>query len=324
LIRAAIAGLGRWGQNLVNSVQGTSERIRFVRGVVRHPEKVAEFAQHQGLAMGSDLGAALADPQVDAIVLATPNSGHASEIIAAARAGKAVYCEKPLALTLADAERAVAACDKAGVALAVGQDKRFWPSMRELKSVAESGALGELLHVEGHFSNENRRQYQSNWRESPAESPGGSLTATGIHPLDSFIHLLGPATRVQTQWLRRPGEPQPRDTLSVLLEFANGASGVLCGVRTTPLFWRVHLFGGERSAEAISPDELVIRTAGAEPERRRFEPSDALRYELEAFADAAEGRAPFPIPVSQMLDVIAAMEAIVVSLETGAPAEVRR
>ena len=318
MINAAIVGLGRWGQHHVNSVQGVSERLRFTRGVVRHPEKVREFAAKHGLRVSSDYAELLTDRDIKMIVLATPNSLHPAQIVAAADAGKAVLCEKPLALTRADAERAVEACARTGVPLGVGQDKRFWPSMRELKRVVDSGVLGELLHVEGHFSNENAsRNLHRGWRESPLESPGGSITATGIHVLDAFINMIGPVRRVMTQHILKRPPPESLDTLAITLEFENRVSGVLCGVRATPMFWRVHVFGDRGSAEAVGPNGLIVHMSGAEPERRTFGPVNALRSNLEAFADAIEGRAVYSIPVAQMIDVIAGLEAIVASMESG-------
>ena len=320
MLDAAIVGLGRWGQNHVNSVQGVSTRVRFTRGVVRSPEKSREFADKHELRLSTDYAELLADPAIKMVVLATPNSQHPAQIIAAAQAGKAVLCEKPLALTLADAERAVHACTHARVPLGIGQDKRFWSSMRELKRVVDSGALGELLHVEGHFSNENAsRKLHVGWRESPAESPGGSITATGIHVLDAFINMIGPVRRVSAQHILKRPPPESLDTLAITFEFASRVSGMLCGVRATPLFWRVHIFGNQGSAEAIGPNELVLRMSGKEPARQTFEPLNALRCNLEAFADAIEGRAPYPISPAQMIDVIAGLEAIVTSIETGNP-----
>ena len=324
MLEAAIVGLGRWGQNYVNSVQGASTRVRFTRAVVRTPDKSREFADKHGLRLSTDYAELLADPAIRMIVLATPNSQHPAQIIAAAQAGKAVMCEKPLALTRADAERAVRACEKAGVLLGVGQDKRYWPSMRELKRVVDSGVLGEVLHIEGHFSNENAsKKLQYGWRESPAESPGGSITATGIHVLDAFINLIGPLRRVSAQHILKRPPPESLDTLSLTFEFANRVSGVLCGVRATPLFWRVHVFGNQGSAEAAGPNELIVRMSGGKVERRTFEPVNALRANLEAFADALEGRAEYPISTGQMVDVIAALEAIVASVGTGKAVELR-
>jgi predicted dehydrogenase len=319
MIQAAIVGLGRWGRNLVRSVQGVSERIRFVRGVVRHPDAARAFAAEQGFELTSSLADALADPGVQAVVLATPHTLHVDQVVAAARAGKAVCCEKPLALTRAEAERAVAACRAAGVVLATGQDKRYWASMRELKRVVASGALGEILHVEGNFSNETSTQFPVAWRESPAESPGAAMTATGIHVVDAFVNLVGPVRRVRAQLIERKPHPAPLDTVSVLLEFKNDVSGVLCTIRTTPMFSRVHVFGTNGSAEALGESELVLRMPGAKPERRSLETVDTLRCELEAFADAIEGRAPYPVTTAQMVEAVAAMEAINRSMETGVP-----
>jgi len=324
MLEAAIVGLGRWGQNYVNSVQGASTRVRFTRAVVRTPDKSREFADKHGLRLSSDYAELLADAAISMIVLATPNSQHPDQIVAAALAGKAIMCEKPLALTRADAERAVRACKEAGVLLGVGQDKRYWPSMQEMKRVVDSGVLGEVLHVEGHFSNENAsNKLHHGWRESPAESPGGSITATGIHVLDAFINLIGPLRRVSAQHILKRPPPESLDTLSLTFEFANRVSGVLCGVRATPLFWRVHVFGNQGSAEAAGPNELIVRMSGGKVERRTFEPVNALRANLEAFADAIEGRVEYPISTGQMVDVIAALEAIVASVGTGKAVELR-
>ncbi len=281
------------------------------RAPSRNPEKSREFADKHGLRLSADYAELLADSSIGMIVLATPNSQHPAQIIAAAQASKAVLCEKPLALTRVDAERAVQACKQAGVLLGVGQDKRWWPSMQELKRVVDSGVLGEVLHVEGHFSNENAsKKLHHGWREDPAESPGGSITATGIHVLDAFINMIGPLRCVSAQHILKRPPPESLDTLAITFEFANRVSGVLCGVRATPLYWRAHVFGNQGSAEAIGPTELIVRMSGGKVEGRTFEPVNALRANLEAFADAIEGRAEYPISTAQMVDVIAGLEAI--------------
>src|SRR6185295_17879980 len=170
--------------------------------------------------------------------------------------------------------------------------------------------------------NESTRNFYAGWREQPAESPGGGLTATGVHILDAFVNLIGPPRRVHARLLERPPRPEPIDTLSVQLEFDHRVSGVLCGVRTTPQFWRVHVFGTDGSAEALEQTELVLRKSGAAPKRLTFEPVNTLRLELDAFADAVAGRTPFPIPVEQMLQDVAGLEAIIQSIETGKTVEV--
>ena len=153
MIRAAIVGPGRWGQTLVAAVQGKSDRLRFTAAVGRDPARVREFAERHRLQILDSLDAALADPGIDAVVLATPHSLHADQIVAAAAAGKAVFCEKPLTLTRAEAVRATAACQAAGVVLGVGTDKRFFPAMAEQ---ARRVAGGELRSEERRVGKECR------------------------------------------------------------------------------------------------------------------------------------------------------------------------
>ena len=316
MISAAIVGLGRWGRTLVNSVQGKSGRLRFTHAVSRDPARVGEFANQHGLKILGSLDEVLADPGIDAVVLATPHSQHADQIVAVAAAGKAVFCEKPLTLTRTEAERAVAACEKAGIVLGVGTDKRFFPAMTELARIVASGELGRILHTEGNFSNEVAATQFTPWRDSGEESPAGGLTGTGIHVLDALIRMAGPVLRVQARLIAHKPAPDPHDTLSVLLEFEAGISGMLAAVRSTPMFWRVHVFGRDGSAEALGRTELVLRKSGKDPQHLRFEPVDSVRANLDAFADAVAGRAPYPIATREMVDVVAAFEAIVKSAGT--------
>ena len=322
MIDAAIVGLGRWGKNLVDSVQGRSGRIRFVCGVDAAPEPLREFAARHGFRLSADFGEVLADPAIDAVVLATPHSLHRPMVEAAAAAGKQVFCEKPLALNVADAAAMIEACRRAGVVLAVGHNRRLWPSMQALKRIAASDELGQILHVEGHFSNEHSNNTAGTWRDSPAESPGGGMTGAGLHILDAFVNILGPVRRVHGQLIVRKPPPVARDVVTVLLEFASGVSGCLATVRATPLFWRVHVFGDKGSAESVGEHELLLHKSNAPPRRLVLGAVDALHGELDAFADAIERRAQFPIPPRDILATVAAFEAVVRSLESGATVEV--
>src|SRR5882672_9101858 len=211
MIRAAIVGLGRWGKNLVNAVQGKSAHLQFTHVVVRQPDAARDFAGQHGLEVSTDFGRVLADKSVQAVVLTTPHTLHTEEIVAAANAGKPVFCEKPLALTRADGEKSIDACRRAGVPLGLGYNKRFWPSMRELRRVVAGGELGEILHVEGHYSNENSSKLFAGWRDSPHEAPGGAMTGTALHVLDAFVSLAGPLRRVNAQLVSRRPPPDPLD-----------------------------------------------------------------------------------------------------------------
>jgi predicted dehydrogenase len=317
MISAAIVGLGRWGQSFVAAMQGRNDRLRFVRAVDVAPEAVRHFAAEHGLRLGTDYADALADAEVKAVVLATPHSLHLDQVIAAAHSGKPVFCEKPLALKALDASRMIDACLRANVVLGVGHNRRWWPAMRALKRAVESGEIGKLLHIEAHNSNENSNSVLGGWRADPAESPGGGMTGAGLHALDALISIAGPLRWVHARLSERKPPPAPLDTAAALVEFADGTSGMLATVRATPFFWRVHAFGSEGSAEVLGETELILRKSGATPRRVVLDPVDSLRAELEAFADAIDGKAAFPISQTQMLQTVSAFEAVIRSLGTG-------
>jgi predicted dehydrogenase len=318
MINAAIVGLGWWGKNIVQSVQGKSEKLRFVHGVSKELDAALPIAEANGFTLSDDLERALADPGVQAVVLATPHSLHADQIVRVAKAAKPVFCEKPLTLTRADARRAVDACRKAGVVLGVGQNKRFWPSMVELRRTVAGNTLGRIMHIEAHYSNENSDVHFSAWRDLPSESPGGGMTGTGIHLLDAFTSIAGPVSEVNARVItHRPGR-DPRDTVSILFRFANNLSGFLGAVRASPVYWRVHVFGDEGSVEALGETEVVVRLRGGKVERRELPKIDSIRAEIDAFADAVTGGSPYPITPEEMVNTIAAFEAVIQSMQTGA------
>src|SRR6202049_1385101 len=300
MIDAAVIGLGRWGKSIVEAVQGKSRRLRFVRGVSKEPELVGDFAAIHGFELGTEFSEAVADPRVRAVFLATPHSQHVDQIGAVAAAGKPVWCEKPLALTRAEAERAIAAVTRAKVVFGLGNNKRCFASMRELKRIVASGAIGDVLHVEGHFSNEHSTRVKGGWRDDPRESPGGGMTGAGLHLIDAFVNLAGPIATVDAKVFARKPPPDPRDVAAVLVQFASGATGLLATVRAAPMFWRVHVFGTKGSVEARDETTLPLARVGEQPETLTFPQVDSLAVLLEAFAESAETGTTFPVSTTEM------------------------
>ncbi len=317
MINAAIVGLGWWGKSITDAVQGKSAKLRFVHGVTQELEATHDYAQSKGFRLSATLDEALADPMVQAVVLATPHSLHCEQVIKVAAAGKPVFCEKPLSLTRVDAERAIAACKKACVPVGVGQNKRFWPSMVELRRVVISGALGRIMHVEGHYSNEHSSKFFAPWRDLPSETPGAGMTGTGIHILDAFANIAGPAEKITAQFISHREGADPRDTVSVLFRFTNGISGFLGAVRASPLYFRVHVFGDEGSIEALGETQTVIRLKGGRTEVKDFPKIDSVLAEIDAFADAVSGAAPYPITTAEMVNTIASFDAVIRSISSG-------
>ncbi|HJO69523.1 MAG TPA: Gfo/Idh/MocA family oxidoreductase [Rhodospirillales bacterium] len=323
VIDAAIVGLGRWGRRIVESVQGQSEAIRFVAAVTRTPANAAEFADGAGLAVGDDFDAILKRADVDAVVLATPNSQHAGQIAAAAAAGKHVLVEKPFTLDRASAVTAAEAAARAGIVLAPAHNRRFLPAVAELRARLAQGQLGTLCHVEANYSSGSGYRYHDGmWRALRAESPAGSMTATGIHILDALIGLFGRITRVQAQSLRRVLTIDVDDTTSALLQFENGMSGYLATLGATADDWRLQAFGAHGWAEIRPDNRLCVRIGDAEPELIVFETIDTVRAELEAFAAAITGEAPYPVPVEDAVHGVAVMEAMDVAAAEGGAFEV--
>ena len=323
MINAAIVGLGRWGKSIVEAVQGKSARLRFVRGVSKEPDLVGDFAKRHGFELGSEFSDAVADPRIDAVFLATPHSLHVDQICAVAAAGKAVWCEKPLALTRPEAERAVAAVAKAGVVLGIGNNKRCFASMRELKRVVEQGVIGDVLHVEGHFSNEHSTRVKGGWRDDPRESPGGGMTGGGLHLIDAFVNLAGPIAALDARLYAQRPPPDPRDTAAAMIEFRSGATGLLATVRAAPMFWRLHVFGSKGSVESRDETTLTVARIGEKPEVLELPQVDSLAVLLDAFAESVETGKPFPIATADMLDVVGAFEAIIRSMAERRPIAVR-
>ncbi len=323
MIEAAIIGLGRWGQTLVDSVHGVSDAIRFTRAVTRTVAKAAGYAADKGIALGADYDAVLADPAIDAVVLATPHTLHCDQICAAAAAGKHVFCEKPLSLTAADARRAIAAAEAAGVTLAIGHNRRFAPNTVALREAVTAGRLGTPLHVEGNFT-ANLTGAGGTWRSDARESPAGGMTSLGIHVVDAFIDLIGTMSAVSAKSRRLALPFVVDDATSVLLDFENGCTGYLGTVAASAQLYQIRVIGTHGWAEIGFLDRFEAMFTDGTGDRLSWDVYDYHGYRtvracLEAFAGAAEGGPAFPIPPSDFAHATAVLEAIVTSARSGAP-----
>jgi predicted dehydrogenase len=329
MIRAAVVGLGWWGRTIIQRLQG-SKKLRVVRAVDVRPEAAEAFAADHGLPLAASLDEALADPQLEAVILATPHSLHHAQVLAAAAAGRHVFCEKPLALTSAHAREMVQACRGRGLVLGIGHERRFEPALIEAKRLIEAGELGTIMHIEANFSHDKLAGVPAgDWRSSKVDSPIPAITGMGIHLTDAFIHMIGAVAEVYTQTARRVLEAEGGDVASVQLHFASGATGFLSCILLTPLYLRLAVFGSKAWVEVRNashpdtpgPTTLTLCRAGGAPESRRFEWTDTVRANLEAFADAIEGSGAYPFTDAELIANIAVLEALCESAHTGRPVE---
>ena len=317
-LRTAIVGLGRWGRNLVRAGAQTQGRLVFVRAATRTPEKAAAFCDDHDVILDADLETLLRHDDVEAIVLATPHSQHAAQIRQVAAAGRHIFVEKPLALTLSDARTAFDACEKAGVKLAVGFNRRFLPAYLALREQIHTGRIGRPLHAEGSFCGPFGYDYGDGmWRGSRDENPAGGMAAMGIHVLDAMIAVMGPVRRVCVLSRRMAVSNGVDDTTTVQLDFTSGATGTLSTLMATASFWRLHVFGSAGWVQMPDQTRLSLATLDSSPEERVFTPTDTLATELDHFARSVRGDDLYPVTVTEALAGAAAMEAIGRSAQCG-------
>ena len=335
MINAAIVGLGWWGKTLVEAVSGVSDDIKFVAATTRSlSDEAKAFCAEHDMELRESFEDIIADPAIDAVVLVTPNSVHAQQTIAAAEHGKHVFCEKPFALTGADARAAVDACEKAGVTLAVGYNRRFHPEITKLREMISSGELGTILHCEATMTFPNGLFLKPDaWRASKDETPCGGLTPMGVHAIDGFIDLCGEIDQVYAQSFRRAVEVDADDTTSILFRMKDGMSGYLATMTATGGGFNFQVYGSKGFVKL----EGMTHVAGAPSEERRFRlfgnctykplkgPAEAwdaasfdvARAALDAFARAAAGGEPYIIANEETVHCAAVTEAIVKSAESG-------
>ena len=310
MIELALVGLGRWGRVLIASIQDKSPHVRFRAAVTRTPELSQDYARENGIALHDRIEAALADPHIAGVVLTSPHSKHAAQAEQAIAAGRHVFVEKPFTLTVGDARRVIEAAEAAGLVLAAGHNRRFLPAMVALKRLVTEGRLGRVLHIEGNMSGPTAASYPNSWRADAVESPAGGLAGAGIHLIDAMVYLEGRIEEVTAQSLNRIVPLEMDDTTSALFRFRSGASGYLGTMTATAPTFRLHLFGSEGSAELRGERELGVVDLEGTRVQHDFPPLDMERAELEAFAAAIEGRAPYPVPMDEVVAGIAAFEAI--------------
>jgi predicted dehydrogenase len=296
MLNAAIIGMGRWGQVLVNSVQGKNDAgIRFVAGSTGTPDKARAFCAEKGIRLHENYEA----------------------VIAAARAGKHVFIEKPFTLTKASAEAAVAACRAAGVVMALGHNRRFLPAVAEMKRMIADGELGTLLHAEGNMSGSQAFTWKAGmWRADREESPLGGMGGMGIHMIDMLINLMGPFAQVSVQSFARVSD-HVDDTTAMLARFASGASCNFATVALTTRCWRVALFGTKGMMELFNHERLFFRPVEGKEWTRDYPVVDIEAAELAAFAAAVAGGPAYPLPLEDAIHGVSVFETMIAAAKSG-------
>ena len=192
MIDAAVIGLGRWGKNIVEAAQGKSKRLHFIRGVSKEPELVAilpapkasnyrpssrrRWPTRACRLFSSQRRIRCMSGRFPRWRRPASRSGAKSRWLLRARRPSAPLPPRKKPACLSRSATTSAA----------------FPCMRELKRVVADGTIGEILHIEGNFTNEHSTRVKGGWRDDPRESPGGGMTGAGLHVLDAFVNLAGP------------------------------------------------------------------------------------------------------------------------------------
>ncbi len=324
-----ILGAGRIAESQMAPAIAAAPGHELVAVTRRDQAAAQQFADRHGArrAFNNDK-ALLADPQVNAVYVATPPNLHARQAVLAAQAGKHILCEKPLALDTAEARRMIDAARANGVSLMVCYYQRFNARHQRTKALVQEGAIGQVTAARISFS-ERFPPQPGVWHHDPAISGGGPLMDLGVHCIDLLRYLCGPVQSVAALVDTLVDNAPVADTSTLLLQLTSGAHAVVTSHWTTAnhdpeRFNRVEIYGTEGTIVAApiqakdSAGSLQLITAdgiqdfAVEPGGTR--PHVAL---LEAFAGTVGEIAPNPIPAEEGLAGLAVVEAARASARSG-------
>ena len=318
-VRLGVVGLGWFGGVLAESAR-SSGVADVVACYARTEGTRAAFAEKHGARAVGDLDEMLGDPNVDGVLVATPHSTHADIAVRAADAGKHVFVEKPLTLTVADTERVAEAAARAGVVVQVGHNRRRQPANRKIKEMIDGGELGAVLQLDGmHTSPGGHKPDLPEWRKDPAECPFGGMTALGVHTVDTFNYFIGSAKKVTSFSTRTHGFNDLDEATTVLIEYE---SGPIASINTTyfaPPVVGLSVFGSDAAVWNEEDGKRLFTQTRSDPVRseQEVETIDTMVDELAEFARCIRGDGVPETGLAEAIEVAVVLEGIGRSIESG-------
>lgn len=231
-----ILGAGSLAKNHMGPAIGKSVDAKLVAVCDVTLDVAQKFASQHGVNRAYDsLDKMLEDPELEVLLIATPNYLHAQQTIRAAEAGKHVLCEKPMALTVPDCERMIEACVKHNVKLGVDFQNRYHPAHVEARRLIQSGVVGDIPVVEARYCRGSFRGLTKGWRIDPRSAGAGALMGQGLHPIDLLRFLLNSEVR-EVRALTDEAPPlRPVDEMNyIILTFENETHGVVISGMLAP------------------------------------------------------------------------------------------
>jgi len=321
-VKVAVVGITGFGRAIARAV-GKAENLELVTGFSRTPKSREEFAeQYHCPRIFSSYEELLADPEIEGVLLITPNPVHRQQIVQAAEAGKHVFVDKPITNTVAEAQEAMAGCREAGVLLQVGHNTRKSAVVRHMKQAVEAGELGTVTMAESQSSGATGQKLTpEQWRYYREQAPACPYMQLGIHWVDAIHSILGPTKRVWGKLSHLASPAEIDDTVLTILELE---SGVLCYVGSNyvvPHARYLYLYGTEGCL--FYDGYLGYHRAGLDNERTPVEVgrNDTPLEEVSEFGDCIRsGRQP-EVTGEVALLALAVVEAAIRSDAEGRPVE---
>ncbi len=312
MLNLGFVGLGWWGNELAKAAAQLSPNLTIAGCYSFSQSEMDAFKSNFDADFYPNYDTIVCDAGIDGIILSTPHSLHAEQIILAAKAGKHVFVEKPLALSVADATTAAECCSKHNVILAVGHNRRFSVAAQELSNWIKEKKFGQILHVEAHFSGNSAMEFSpADWRADRKESPAGSLVSIGLHMIDTIQWLLEPIERLSCISKRQALSVDIEDTTISVFELKNGVTGTLGTLFATPLNSYLRIYGTKGMAEAKDDFSSLTWTSGPKSSHEHaLAEENTLVAELQAFQQACAGGPIYPVSPLEAIHNVAVIQAM--------------
>ncbi len=294
--------------------------------------KAQESAQEHHIPLAFDSAEDLCrSPEVDAVFVTTPNACHLADVLLAIQCGKPVLCEKPMGIHADQCRQMVEAARSAKLLLGVAQVFRFEESTARLRERVSSGQIGRIVFARSEFSFPAGAGHARNWINNPAVAGGGPIADVGVHCVDSLRYILqDEVVRVSSRGVQDSGSGKLESAAALTLEFSRGTlASVLVSFRAeyrTPieLVGETGVLRGDDVLNVERPITLELRRAGSVVETASVSNRQAYAKQVEAFADAVEGKAKFPVPGEEGWQNQVILDAAYRGLKSGKAEEVDR
>jgi len=292
-MNVACVGIGWWSDVLADAIK-RSGKLKIVSCYSRSLEKREKFAARYGCRAARSYEEILQDRNIEGIVNTTPNPVHRETTVAAAKAGKHTFLDKPIANTIDDARALTEACRKAKVVLALGYQRRRESHFRWVREKIAAGVFGKLVNAEANISRDRLGKIDpSSWRYTAEGMPGGVMLQIGIHYTDVLEYLVGPVKAVSGRFVRLVLPGDNPDVASLVLEHENGALSTLnASYASASEYYLMNIYGKEESAYYDMHQGLrFLKRGSTTSEPVPLRKNDPIVEELEEFAAAARGEA---------------------------------